>query len=151
MATKSGYKGISRVDNPKRKAHGWYVRVTKEGKTYGRFLSDSAHGGEQKALKKAVRARNELERDLGKPRTDRVIMPPRKKKNRFNTTGIVGVNLIDVGPEGAFEVTWSPEPGKLARTKSPSPNMARKKRCAAPSGCDCARNARFLAQRFIIK
>jgi hypothetical protein len=117
MATKSGYKGISRVDNPKRKAHGWYVRVTKEGKTYGRFLSDSAHGGEQKALKKAVRARNELERDLGKPRTDRVIMPPRKKKNRFNTTGIVGVNLIDVGPEGAFEVTWSPEPGKLARTK----------------------------------
>lgn len=114
---RSGYKGISRVDNPKRKAHGWSVRITREGVTYARFLSDSAHGGEQKALKKAIRARNELESDVGKPRTDRVIMPPRHKKSEINDSEYTGVNRVAVGPQGSFEITWSPEPGKLSRTK----------------------------------
>ena len=117
MRASSGYKGISRVDSIKRKTHGWSVRVTRDGVTYGRFLSDSVHGGEQGALKKAIRARNELETDVGKPRTDRVIMPPRHKKNDFNDTDIPGVNRVDVGPAGSFEITWSPEPGKLSRTK----------------------------------
>ncbi|HEX8551664.1 MAG TPA: hypothetical protein VF681_08935 [Abditibacteriaceae bacterium] len=113
----SGYKGISRVDNPKRNTYGWSVRVTKDGKTLCRFLSDSVHGGEQQALRKAVRARNALEREVGRPRTDRVIMPPRAKKTAGNSTGVVGVNRISVGAQGSFEVTWAPEPGKLARTK----------------------------------
>ena len=108
MRARSGYKGISRVDNEKRKTHGWYARVTKDGVTRGRFLSDATHGGEKAALKKAVAARNELESEMGRPRTDRTIMPPRHKKSDGNTTGVVGVNRVNIGPLGSFEVTWSP-------------------------------------------
>ncbi|HEX8833555.1 MAG TPA: hypothetical protein VF719_05110 [Abditibacteriaceae bacterium] len=111
-AKKSGYKGISRIDSPKNKTYGWYARVTSRGTTYSRFFSDSAHGGEEKALKKAVKARNEMEREVGKPRTDRVIMPPRAT----HTTGVTGVNRIAKGPMGSFEVTWSPEPNVIRRT-----------------------------------
>src|SRR5687768_14368326 len=70
----SGHKGISRVDYLKRNSHGWYVRVPWKGEIHGKFFSDSANGGRETALAKAVRYRNRLEKELGKPRTDRIVM-----------------------------------------------------------------------------
>ncbi|MBV9467980.1 MAG: hypothetical protein JO316_14305 [Abitibacteriaceae bacterium] len=108
----SGYRGVSRVDSYKRNSHGWYVRVRFKGEVHSKFFTDSVHGGSDRALKKAVAYRNKLERDLGKPRTDRtlIVTPSR------NNTGIVGVKRILKEGAPVFEVTWCPQPNVLQRT-----------------------------------
>ena len=112
MVGSSGYKGISRIDSPKNNTFGWYVRVQFAGQTHSRFFSDSAHGGEQRGLAKAVRHRNQLERSLGKPRTDRTVTIGSAR----NRSGVQGVKRVAKGNGFAYEVTWSPQPGIVHRT-----------------------------------
>lgn len=112
MVGKSGHKGISRIDSETNKTHGWYVRVQFLGTTHAKFFSDSAHGGEQKALQKAVKHRNSIERELGKPRTDRTITAVSSR----NTSGVQGVKRVAKAGGYAYEVTWSPAPGQVHRT-----------------------------------
>jgi hypothetical protein len=52
--------GISRIDQPEKKNHGWYVRVTFKGNITQKFFADKASGGKSKALKLAQDYRNEL-------------------------------------------------------------------------------------------
>jgi hypothetical protein len=52
--------GVSRIDQPEKKNHGWYVRVTFKGKTDQKFFADKAHGGKNKALKAAQAHRDHL-------------------------------------------------------------------------------------------
>jgi hypothetical protein len=117
----SGHKGISRIDHEGKHTHGWYVRVCFDRKLYSRFFSDGAHGGKEKALKKALKHRNDLEKQLGKPRTDRIIVV----SNNRNSTGIIGVQRVHrvarlkngAKISGAvYEVTWSPEPNVIKKT-----------------------------------
>jgi hypothetical protein len=84
---KSGHKGVSRIDCPERKTVGWYVRVRLNNVTKSKFISDSLHGGRDAALVKAIACRNLLERELGKPRTDWVVVGD----NPRNKSGVVGV------------------------------------------------------------
>jgi hypothetical protein len=112
MVGKSGHKGISRIDSETNKTHGWYVRVQYLGTTHAKFFSDSAHGGEQKALQKAVKHRNSIERELGKPRTDRTVTAVSSR----NTSGVQGVKRVAKAGGYAYEVTWSPAPGQVHRT-----------------------------------
>lgn len=117
----SGYKGISRIDHAEKHTHGWYVRVCFDRQMHSKFFSDGSNGGKEKALKLSVKYRNELEKQLGKPRTDRIIVV----SNARNTTGIIGVQrtMKNTNPkngltlDGAvYEVTWSPEPNVLRKT-----------------------------------
>src|SRR3712207_959379 len=80
-------QGISRIDSPQKKMHGWHVRVRLNNETRSKFFSDNLHGGKEAALAKAVECRNQLEREMGKPRTDWVVVG----QNPRNTTGVVGV------------------------------------------------------------
>ncbi|MDF2440908.1 MAG: hypothetical protein JWN98_1892, partial [Abditibacteriota bacterium] len=112
MVGSSGHKGISRIDSFKNNTHGWYVRVQYRGETHSRFFSDSAHGGEQKGLTKAIRERNRLERELGKPRTDRTVAVGVGRNN----SGVQGIKRVPKGLGYAYEVTWSPSPGVVQRT-----------------------------------
>ena len=118
MAT-SGYKSVSRIDHRKRKTHGWYVRVKFNGELRSRFFSDSVCGGKRAALREAVQCRNEIEKEMGKPRTDRMV-PSLIARNQ---TGLLGVRLGTKrsqrkGPRLSriYEVHWAPEPGRLGRT-----------------------------------
>jgi hypothetical protein len=117
----SGHKGISRIDHEAKHTHGWYVRVCFDRKMYSKFFSDASNGGKEKALKKAVKHRNELEKQLGKPRTDRIIVV----SNTRNSTGVIGVQRTlkvaklkggDTLAGAVYEVTWSPEPNILRKT-----------------------------------
>ena len=112
MVGSSGHKGISRIDSPKNKTHGWYVRVQFMGKTHAKFFSDSSNGGREKGLAKAVKHRNQIERDLGKPRTDRTVTAVSSR----NRSGVQGVKKVTKGKGTAYEVTWSPAPGTVDRT-----------------------------------
>jgi chemotaxis protein histidine kinase CheA len=112
MVGSSGHKGISRIDSSKNNTHGWYVRVQYRGETHAKFFSDSSHGGQQKALAKAVRHRNQIEKELGKPRTDRTVTVGTVRNN----SGVQGIKRILKGSGFAYEVTWSPSPGVIQRT-----------------------------------
>lgn len=117
---KSGHKGVSRIDQPSKKCHGWYVRVAFNGTKASKFFNDEKCGGRDEGLKAAVQWRNEQEAELGKPRTERQIIPLTKR----NTSGVVGVRKRVRSVKGRngkpskveyFEVSWSPWPGKLCR------------------------------------
>ncbi|MBK7994144.1 MAG: AP2 domain-containing protein [Blastocatellia bacterium] len=109
---KNKYKGISRIDQDTNHTHGWYVRVWFNGKMYSKFFSDEKNGGGEKALTKALRHRNRLEKEIGKPRTDRKVVTYSSK----NKTGVVGVvRKVKEGRE-VYEVNWNPIPGVIKRT-----------------------------------
>lgn len=118
---KSGFKGISRIDCPQNKTVGWYVRVRLGNVTKSKFVSDHKNGGKEEALKLAVEFRNQLEQELGKPRTDWVIVG----NNPRNRTGVVGVRRATKkykGKDGkiylneVYEVTWNAGREKRGRT-----------------------------------
>lgn len=118
---KSGYKGISRIDCPENKTVGWYVRVRLGNVTKSKFLSDQKHGGKERALEEAVKCRNQLEKELGKPRTDWIIVG----NNPRNRSGVVGVRRAVKkykGKDGTvylnevYEVTWNAGREKRGRT-----------------------------------
>ena len=118
---KSGHKGISRIDCPERKTVGWYVRVRLKNVTKSKFISDSLHGGKEAGLEKAIECRNQLEEELGKPRTDWVVVG----NNPRNTSGVVGVRRAVkkyVGKDGTvylnevYEVSWNAGREKRGQT-----------------------------------
>lgn len=119
--TKSGHKGISRIDQISKKTHGWYVRVRLGNVTKSKFLSDSEHNGRENALARAVEMRDQLERDLGKPRTDYVVVG----SNPRNESGVVGVRRAVKkykGKDGTiylnevYEVSWNAGRDRMGRT-----------------------------------
>ena len=52
--------GVSRIDQPEKKNHGWYVRITLKGATQQKFFADKTHSGKNKALKAAQAHRDYL-------------------------------------------------------------------------------------------
>lgn len=116
----TGYKGISRIDQPSRNTFGWYVRVMFRGETRCKFFSDKASGGKRKALEAAIKYRNQAEKELGRPRTDRLV----SSRGRRNKSGVMGVNIkkqVVKTKNGErtvnkyYIVNWSPWPGKTCR------------------------------------
>ncbi len=99
-------KGISRIDYPG-SGTGWFARVTFEGKTHSRYFADASHGGTQSALDKAVKWRDQKEKELGKPRTDRHLAAGGGR----SATGVPGVYKA----KNSYVVAWSPVPGELVR------------------------------------
>jgi hypothetical protein len=113
----TGYKGISRIDQPSRNTFGWYVRVMFNGETRCKFFSDKASGSKRKALEAAIKYRNQAEKELGRPRTDRQVTSGSGKTE----TGVTGVTIkkeIKKTNKGEkivnkyYVVTWHPWPGK---------------------------------------
>ena len=118
---KSGHKGISRIDSEQKKMHGWYVRVRFNKQGRAKFISDKLHGGKEAALEKAVECRNELERELGRPRTDWLVVG----SNPRNLGGVTGVRRAVKkykGKDGTvyhnevYEVSWNAGREKKGRT-----------------------------------
>jgi hypothetical protein len=114
-------KSITRIDQPEKHTHGWYVRVRYSGEEISRFFSDKAQGGKKKSLDAAVKFRDSTERRLGKPRTDRFVVArsPRGSKHIPGVRQVMKSTRLANGELKAspvYEVTWSPEPNVLKRT-----------------------------------
>jgi hypothetical protein len=114
------YKSITRIDRPDRGHHAWYVRVLFKGTLISKHFADLKHGGKRKALKAAIEFRNQAEKELGKPRTDRRIVGC----SPLNKSGVIGVRRTvkqsraaqeNRPPGNFFEVTWAPTPGQIKR------------------------------------
>ena len=70
----SGYKSISRIDSEAKRMHGWYVRVWFKGKMHSKFFNDKHYGGREAALQASIEHRDQVEAEIGKPRTERVVV-----------------------------------------------------------------------------
>jgi len=118
---KSGHRGVSRIDSPAKKMHGWYVRVRFNKQSKARFVPDKSHGGKESALSKAVELRDEFERELGRPRTDHQVVGNSPR----NVAGVVGVRRAVRKYKGkngviyfneVYEVTWNAGRERRGRT-----------------------------------
>ncbi len=118
----SGYKSISRIDVPQKRTHGFQVRLWFNNQMYNKFFNDNHYNTREETLQAAVEYRNELEAELGKPRSERPVI----MRNARNNTGVVGVSRVfrksdSVSPAGVpyyrevYEVVWNPQPGKLKK------------------------------------
>jgi hypothetical protein len=116
----NGHKSISRIDQPKKRTHGWYVRVHFNRTTHTKWFGDATYGGPEEALAEAIQFRNETEARIGKPRTERTVVGARSRRG----SRVVGVtrrqkrwgNGNGEYVSEVFEVTWNPEPGRVSRT-----------------------------------
>jgi hypothetical protein len=91
--------GISRIDQPEKNNHGYYVRLTRQGEQYAKFFSDKRYGGKRKAKKAAKEFLEELEAEL--PPVNLVGI-----KSVRNKSGYVGVNRTKSTSRGHTYEYW---------------------------------------------
>jgi hypothetical protein len=91
---------ISRIDQPEKHNHGFYVRVTRDGKTKSKFFADKLNGGKRAALRAAKLCEGELlvQAEAGDKKR-------RQKASVRNTSGVVGVSR-GVWKDGARKVAY---------------------------------------------
>ncbi|GAB4434919.1 MAG: AP2/ERF family transcription factor [Chloroflexi bacterium OHK40] len=104
------HKGITRIDHPAKRTFGYFVRVTWNKQRRSKFFSDSVYGDRLAALSAALEWRNEAERELGKPRTERQVIGVSR-----TSTGIVGVRRTVKDGREVYEATWR-EGNRIRRT-----------------------------------
>lgn len=92
---------ISRIDQPHKHNHGYFVRVTCNGKTQSKFFPDKSSGGKRVALRAAKECNTEL---LAWAQAQK--KKPRKPTAR-NSSGIVGVNrATNKNGEEYWQASW---------------------------------------------
>ena len=107
------HKNITRIDHPAKRTFGYNVRVAWKGQKYGKFFSDRVFGDRLAALAAAIEWRDEMERKIGKPRTEHQVVGWHSRNN----TGTVGVRRRRRGNIEVFEATWiSRVDGRRRRT-----------------------------------
>lgn len=103
---------ISRIDQPQKHNHGYYVRVTRNGNTKSKFFADKSQGGKRKALKAAKECQAELlewanSQDKKQP-----------KPGSRNKSGIVGVNRAkNRNGEEYWQAAWVDSSGTRKNAK----------------------------------
>jgi hypothetical protein len=102
---------VTRVDRPARNAHGYHVRLGWKGAVYQKWFSDTTCGDRDTALAAALAWRDAKERELGKPRTDRVL----KGGDATSNTGIVGVARVIVKGRPYYRALWRDPDGRMRR------------------------------------
>ena len=112
MGKNSKDYGISRVDIPAKKTHGWQVRLQRKGWRYQKFFADRMLGGRDKSYAAAVEMRDELVGSLeSETRQERA-----QRKTARNSSGLVGVCRTYAVKNGkrypCWQASWSPQPGK---------------------------------------
>ena len=90
MKTPRPSYGITRIDQPEKKNHGFYVRITHKGKGYQKYFPDKSNGGKAKALEAAKDYRDEILLKLPKYKRDAAA----RKKRQIKQSGITGVTHV---------------------------------------------------------
>ena len=109
---------ISRIDQPARRTHGFFLRAARQGEIFSGFFSDKQYGGRAEALAAATEYRGKLLKILGLP-----VQKSRRLNaeivRRMGRSGIYGVQrVIDrkTRPWRKFwRAAWSPELGVVRK------------------------------------
>jgi len=95
--------GITRIDQPEKKNHGFYVRITHRGKGFQKYFPDKSLGGKPKALKAAKAYRDTLLKKMPKVKQEAAS----KKRRRIKRSGVVGVtHVVSKSPNGTVYEYW---------------------------------------------
>lgn len=110
--------GITRIDQPEKKNHGYYVRITHRGKSHQKYFPDKASGGKTKALRAAKEHRDKLLSKMPKYKQDAAA----KKKRRIKQSGLTGVtHVISRSSKGKtyeyWQAAWLDQEGKRKTAK----------------------------------
>jgi hypothetical protein len=97
--------GISRIDQPDKRTHGYFVRLARRGKIYPAFFGDKTHGGKRRALKAAQKHYRMLLRKHGRISRREWAQMLRRK----GASGIIGVRKIVV-TNVYWAAHWMPRP-----------------------------------------
>jgi hypothetical protein len=89
---------------------GYMVRVAWAGERRQKFFADTKYGDRLGALAEALAWRDQQERELGKPRTDQLVIG-----KAASNTGIPGVTRLIRAGHPILQVTWY-ENGRQRRT-----------------------------------
>jgi hypothetical protein len=98
--------GISRIDQPEKRTHGYFVRLTRNGKTYPAFFGDKTHGGKRRALEAAQTHYQKLLRKHGRISRRAWSQILRRK----GASGINGIRKITV-TRSYWVAHWRPRTG----------------------------------------
>jgi hypothetical protein len=116
--TSSFTPGISRIDQPSRRTHGFFVRVSWQGQIFSGFFADKKYGGCEQALATAQKFYLTLRKKLGKPaqRSRRWNAEVVRRKGRSGIQGVQRVINRQVKPWRKYWLAlWSPELGVVRR------------------------------------
>ncbi|MEM7698722.1 MAG: hypothetical protein AAF236_09995 [Verrucomicrobiota bacterium] len=110
--------GITRIDQPEKKNHGFYVRVTHKGKGHQKYFADKTHGSKTKALKAAREYRDKLLSKMPKYKQEAAA----RKRRRIKQSGVVGVTLVvSKSTKGKtyeyWQAAWADKDGKRKTAK----------------------------------
>ena len=105
----SKHKDIARIDQPSTRTHGWYARITFQGKVHSKFFSDKKSGGKNSSLLAAISWRDNTRAKIGKPQTDRNVVSVAN-----SSTGIVGITLDK--KYNRYSVSWVRPDGNQGKT-----------------------------------
>ncbi len=95
--------GITRIDQPEKKNHGFYVRITHRGKGFQKYFPDKSLGGKTKALKAARLYRDAILKKMPRFKQEAAA----KKKRRIKQSGVVGVtHVVSRSPKGKVYEYW---------------------------------------------
>jgi hypothetical protein len=102
--------GISRIDQPEKRTHGFFVRLSRKGKRHSGFFADKTHGGRSHALQAAQKFYRELQKKY-KASTRREWLQIRRRKGRSPYIGVQRIVVTHV----YWRATWSPRTGVVKR------------------------------------
>jgi hypothetical protein len=114
-----GNYGISRIDQPDKKNHGFYVRITHDGKTNQKYFPDKASGSKKKALALAKAHRDEIVAKLPKDKRDSIA----QRRTKIKQSGVTGVTHVVAKASGGkksyeyWQAAWTESDGKRGTTK----------------------------------
>lgn len=102
-------KGITRIENYKRRADGWWARLQSRGVKFSKFFKDSDFAGDtEAAMRAAVRYRRRLLRE--NPQMSRTENAERKTAKTGKIIGVRRVIQKRFGHEYAvWQARWSPK------------------------------------------
>lgn len=103
---------ISRIDQPEKYNHGFYVRVTYNQSTKSKFFADKSHGGKRAALKAA----REYEEKLVEANSRKKPIP--SKRNKSGIIGVCRGVWLEAGEKVAYwQAAWIDKDGNRKNRK----------------------------------
>src|SRR5215212_7812033 len=107
--------GISRIDQTEKHNHGYYVRLTRNGRTQSKFFPDKGAGGKRAARRAAK------EYEAGLLEQAALLKKPKPKPSVRNTSGKVGVSRTSYnsGPLSSeyWQAAWIDHEGRRRSAK----------------------------------
>jgi hypothetical protein len=106
--------GISRIDQPSHRTHGFFLRASRHGEIFSAFYSDKKYGGRAKALAAAQEHRLKLLKIVGLPvqKSRRLNAEIVRRRGRSGIHGVQRVIDRKSKPWRKYWVaTWSPKLG----------------------------------------